>query len=109
MDTDTIGRVKTVLHRIAEQHDTRLEAVIVFGSRARDDYRADSDIDILLVSPDFRTVPYNQRSRHFYLEWPYEELPTPEFITLTPDEFEEKKEEEPHIVHTAVQNGTRIA
>ena len=27
--------------------------VVVFGSRARDDYRPESDVDALVVSPDF--------------------------------------------------------
>lgn len=109
MDTDTIGQVKELIRRVAEEEGITLTEILVFGSRARDDYRDRSDIDLLLVSPSFDGVPWNKRPGPFYEAWDYEKLPTPEFICLTPDEFEEKKERKPHIVRTAVEEGVSLA
>ncbi len=109
MDTETIERVEEMVEKLAEQHDIRLEKVIVFGSRVREDYREQSDVDLLIVSPDFEDVPWNERSVDLYLDWDYDTLPTPEFICLTPGEFMEKRERQSHIVRTAVKEGVAIA
>lgn len=109
MDEETIGRVKDQLESIAEEWGIGLDEVIVFGSRARKDYDDKSDVDILIVSESFKGVSKPKRSREFYLEWNYEELPEPEFICLTPEEFSEKKGRKPHIVRTAVEEGVGIA
>lgn len=109
MDEKTIERVRKHLRSIADEEGIRLDEVIVFGSRAREDYREGSDIDILLVSRDFEGVSKPRRSRELYLEWDYKDLPEPEFICLTPDEFSEKRRRKPHIVRTAVEEGRGIA
>ncbi|MFB6158278.1 MAG: nucleotidyltransferase domain-containing protein [Candidatus Nanohalobium sp.] len=108
MDKETVEKVKQKLEKTAEDKDLQLDKVLVFGSRASDDYREDSDIDLLIVSKDFEGVNWNKRPRHFYLNWDYDRLPEPEFICLTPQEFEDKKEEKPHIVRTAVDEGVSI-
>jgi predicted nucleotidyltransferase len=40
-------------YREALEHSVRVEALVLFGSYARGDAREDSDIDVLVVSPDF--------------------------------------------------------
>jgi predicted nucleotidyltransferase len=55
MDTDTIDRVRETLQETAIGYT--LTEVIVFGSRARGDHRPESDVDVLLVSPDFEGLP----------------------------------------------------
>ncbi|KXB01722.1 hypothetical protein AKJ44_02225 [candidate division MSBL1 archaeon SCGC-AAA261F17] len=90
------------------EEEIELDEVIIFGSRAREDYRSGSDIDILIVSQDFENVPKARRSREFYLKWGYEKFPEPEFICLTPQEFAEKKVKKPHIVRTAIEEGIAI-
>ncbi len=49
-----------------------------------------------------------KRPKVFYRNWDYGELPDPEFICLTPNEFEEKRRKKTHIVRTAVEEGTEI-
>ncbi|KXA92860.1 hypothetical protein AKJ65_06930 [candidate division MSBL1 archaeon SCGC-AAA259E19] len=108
MDEKTVGKVEELLESIAEEEGLELEEVIVFGSRAREDYGEESDIDILIVSEDFVDVSKPKRSRELYLKWDYENLPEPEFICLTPKEFSEKRSRKPHIVRTAAKEGTAI-
>lgn len=109
MDTETIERVTDNLESTAEKLGLTLEEVIVFGSRVRDDFRPKSDIDILMVSADFQGVPAYKRPKLFFRHWDYDTLPDPEFICLTPAEFEERKQKKPHIVRTAVDEGVSVA
>lgn len=109
MDTKTIGQVTENLATTADRVGYTLEEVIVFGSRARDDYRPESDVDVLVVSPDFEGMKPYKRPKLFYRGWDYDELPDPEFICLTPAEFEERKQLRPHIVRTAVTEGVSVA
>lgn len=109
MDTETIDRVTENLETTAGRIGLTLEEVIIFGSRVRDDYRPGSDVDVLLVSPDFQDLPIYRRPKLFYRHWDYDQLPDPEFICLTPEEFEERKQKEPHIVRTAVDEGVSVA
>ena len=108
MDTETIARVTRNLTETAERIGISFDELIVFGSRARDDYRKGSDIDILMVSCDFEGMAYYKRPKLFYRHWEYDDLPDPEFICLTPAQFEERKTKQPHIVRTAVNEGVSV-
>lgn len=108
MDKKTIEKVKKIVETVREKHQIDLEEVIVFGSRASEDYKIESDIDILIVSADFADLAWNKRPSPFYEEWDYGNLPVPEFICLTPEEFDEKKKKKPNIVRTAVQTGVTV-
>jgi|GEM_PF-2796008 len=109
MDRDTIDRVRENLFNTAEAVSYSLREVIVFGSRIREDYRPESDVDVLIVSSDFEGVKPYKRPRAFYRGWDYEALPDPEFICLTPEEFEVRQQRSPHIVRTAVEEGISLA
>ena len=109
MDKKTIEEVKGLILETAETEDIELDEFVIFGSRAGEDYREKSDVDILLVSNKFENVNYLKRAIAFQDNWRYGELPTPEFICLTLEEFEEKKDQSPHIVNTAVEEGVKLA
>ncbi|PSQ19466.1 hypothetical protein BRD01_16135 [Halobacteriales archaeon QS_8_65_32] len=101
--------VQTRLREIANEADYDLVRVVMFGSRARGDHRADSDIDVILVSPGFGSVAFYRRSGPFYRKWDYEELPSPEFVPLTPAEFDERASaESTTIAQTAIEQGTDL-
>ncbi len=105
MDEATINRVDNELRRIADDHDLTIDRIIYFGSRVRGDYEAHSDIDVILVSPTFEDQPTYKRPAPFYRGWPYDDLPEPELICLTPDEYDEQRRREPHIVREATKTG----
>lgn len=108
MDTDTIARVTERIEGIAERVGYPIQELIIFGSRTREDYRPESDVDILVVSEAFEGMPTHQRTKLFYRHWDYDRLPDPELICLTPDEFAAQKETRPHIVRTAVEEGVSV-
>jgi len=82
-----------------------IERVIVFGSRARGDYLADSDVDMIIISKDFEEVPFYERMDKLILLW---ESPLDlEALCYTPKEFEQKKKEI-GIVAEAVKEGIEV-
>jgi hypothetical protein len=78
---------------------------IVFGSRARGDALSTSDLDLILVSPRFASMPFLQRPVRVL-----ESLGYPgglELLCYTPDEFEAKREEM-GIVRVALEEGIAL-
>jgi len=90
MGQRTDSRVEDFLRRVRQKYE--ITSALLFGSRTRGDYLADSDYDVLLVSPDFRGVFFSQRSAlmyDFWMYWPLEVEP----LCYTPEEFEMKKKQ----------------
>lgn len=108
MDKETAEQVEQKLRKIAKDTDIGLDQIILFGSRAREDYTEQSDIDLLLISKDFEEMDTPSRSKQFYLQWDYENMPEPEFICLTPEEFKEKKQNRGFIAYQAAEEGMSI-
>ena len=81
------------------------ERVILFGSRARGDYRGTSDYDLLIVAKRFRGVPWVRRAPLVIRLW---DLPLDlEPICLTPEEFR-RRSKELSIVGEAVREGVTM-
>ncbi|MDP2845981.1 MAG: nucleotidyltransferase domain-containing protein [Candidatus Methanoperedens sp.] len=101
---DAVDEIEKFVKRIKEV--IRVEKVIIFGSRARGDYLADSDVDLIIVSRDFEGVPFYERMDKLILLW---ESPLDlEALCYTPEEFK-MKQEEICIVKEAVEEGMVIA
>ncbi len=63
-----------------------LECIIIFGSTARGNRLAESDVDLIVISNDFINMPLNERFRIVYSAWPpYIDA---DIIPLTKEEFE---------------------
>lgn len=109
MDTVVADPIRTTITDIGDRFGYEMNRVLVFGSRARGDHDSESDIDIIVVSADFEGVPFYKRSRPFYRHWNYDELPSPEFVCLTPTEFQERADAtHPTLVHTAIDEGVDL-
>ncbi len=83
----------------------RVEKMILFGSRARGDHLNLSDVDLIVVSPDFAGMNFLSRIRAVVQFWEAD-LPL-EVLPYTPEEFQRKKEEL-GIVAMAVKEGIEI-
>jgi len=68
----------------------RLREAYLFGSTARGERMAHSDVDLVVVADEFEGMPLPERIRTVYLLWPQEEL-SADIIPLGPGEFERKK------------------
>ena len=47
-----LNRIKKVVLEVAKEYGVEVDKIILFGSRARGDYRKDSDWDILIVTKE---------------------------------------------------------
>jgi hypothetical protein len=83
----------------------KVEKAIVFGSRVRGGHDKYSDVDLLIVSPDFKGIKFGKRALGFYKYW---NLNYPvDFLCLLPKEFNEKKKKIT-IVREALKEGIEI-
>ncbi|MFB6158724.1 MAG: nucleotidyltransferase domain-containing protein [Candidatus Nanohalobium sp.] len=101
MDKDAVREVEKLLGKI----ELDIEKAILFGSRARGDYLKHSDVDLILVSEDFKGVDWTERGKRFYLQWEGEQ--PLEILCYTPEEFEKKKNMI-GTVKTAAEEGIEI-
>jgi predicted nucleotidyltransferase len=68
--------------------DISLQKVILFGSQARGDMHKQSDIDLIVVSPDFEDINVLTRMSTMYDYW--KTLLPVDFICYTPKEYNEQ-------------------
>ena len=104
-----MGRVADpVLKRFTARYLPRLrrryrpELVLAFGSRARGDAIAESDLDLLIVSERFGAMPFLARASNVLLD-----LDPPfavDLLCYTPEEFRRKRQEL-GIVSLALEEG----
>jgi hypothetical protein len=90
----------TLRARLAPLH------AIAFGSRVRGEALATSDLDLILVSPHYASVPFLRRAAVTL-----ELLDYPgglELLCYTPDEFEEKRHEL-GIIRAALEEGMTLS
>lgn len=51
--------------------EIRVERVVLFGSHARGDAFLESDIDLIVISPDLASMHPLKRLEFLFLRWPY--------------------------------------
>ncbi len=104
----TNGQVEQALSQYltAVNQRWRIEKAVLFGSRARDDYMLESDVDLVLVSRDFAGIPFRTRCADALEDWSGDvDL---EVFCYTPEEFERKRQD-PGTVQQAASEGRELA
>lgn len=82
------------------------DTVILFGSRARGDARADSDVDLLIVEREPFSPQHSRRQETARLYLALRKLAIPKDLLLySRDEFERFKNSPHHIVARAQREG----
>lgn len=90
---------------IAVKEKFAIEKVILFGSRARGDYKEYSDYDLIIVSQDFGKLNWHARIEEVVKLWKLDiDI---DVLPYTYDEFKEKKNLR-CIVQSAVQEGIEM-
>ncbi len=91
------------LKRIRQRYQPDL--ILVFGSRARGEALAESDLDLLIVSERFQGIPFLERASTVLTEI---DLPFPvDILCYTPEEFARKRREL-GTVSQALEEGLRL-
>ncbi len=83
----------------------KIDQMIFFGSRARGDFREESDIDLIIVSKDFENRNFLKRAVGFYKYWSLD-YPV-DFLCYSTNEFE-KLRKRISIVSHALKEGVAV-
>ena len=88
MDQYTNKRVMELLNQYLKKVNKKfkIERAILFGSRAGNDWLLNSDVDLILISKDFRGIPFRKRMSEVIEYW--DEFIDLEVICYTPEEFD---------------------
>ena len=83
-----IKKLKIFLENVSQEF--KIEKVFLFGSRATEEFREDSDVDLIIISKDFEGMNFLERVSKMYDYW---ELNLPvDFICYTSKEFNHLKD-----------------
>ena len=100
-------RACAVARAVAEA--VRPDRVILFGSRARGDFRPDSDIDLLIVTGpgpvDRRAYQRTSAAAHHKVEELYDEPMGVDLVHLSEDAFHDGRRARNHVAGQAVRDG----
>ena len=85
--------------------ESKVEKMLLFGSRARGEELLSSDVDVIVVSKTFSGTPFRKRPDKFLDVW---RLPVDlEILCYSPEELERKRKEI-GLVREAVKQGKEI-
>ena len=104
-ETPTAEEVAQEVYEVGSENGVPPEKVIVFGSYARGEQTVDSDADVVIVSSEIEEEDFYARRYTWDFDWNYDDFPTLDLIILKPDEFEDYKNRDSHIVREAVETG----
>lgn len=102
MDKST-NRLVRVLKKFKK--DNNIDKIIFFGSRSRNKYNKFSDVDLIIVSSQFKNIKSYKRAPFLRPKWNLKYAV--DMLCYTPDEFEARKNE-PTIVREAVRGGIEV-
>lgn len=95
-----IPKLKTFIKLIKKKY--KIDLILLFGSRARNDYFLSSDIDLIIVSDDFKDIFFSNRIANILEFWNVSIDLEP--LCYTKEEFEIKKNQI-GLVQQAVKEG----
>ena len=108
MDSSIAEIREGVINFVKKIDRWKIEKVVIFGSRVRDNYIKESDLDLILISKDFEGIKFTDRIGMIYSFYDLWDADFPlEIICYTPSEFE-KKSAQIGIVKDAVESGIVI-
>lgn len=102
-EKSALKKIKNFSKKLSKYY--KIDKIILFGSFARGDYKEWSDIDLLIVSEDFKNIKKVKRAFDLYNYWKYK-YPV-DFLCYTPEEFNKLKKQIT-IVKEAVIEGIEI-
>lgn len=105
MDRRTIIKNKLKNFKKNVNRDIPISKMYFFGSHARGKSHRYSDIDLVVVSPEFRKLNFFKRGAKMYDYWSLD-YPV-DFLCYTPEEFNKLKKQIT-IVREAIKEGIEI-
>ena len=100
--------IKNVIMKTAEELGIEVKEIILFGSRARGDFRRESDWDVLIVtaertSRDAGLELYKLAHRKLLFKGIKADI-----LIISQDELEKVKEDRPYVYYYALREGIEV-
>lgn len=90
MDKEAVLKLLRAFKQILESKRIKVDRLILFGSYARGGYREGSDIDVVIISRDFKDKGYWERI-DILSDAIYEVFAPIEAVAMTPQEWSRKE------------------
>ena len=98
-------KIKQRVHEIFEEVDVKVDRLILFGSRARGDYKTGSDWDLLIVVNKELTREEKMEYSHLIRRALAEEFIPCDVLIRSTKEVEERKRVIGSVIKTALKEG----
>jgi len=100
--------IRDVILRVSRELDLEVEEIILFGSRARGDFRTDSDWDVLVVLSEpverkMELEAYKRMHRELLLKGIKADI-----LFISRDELEKVKDDTGFVYYYALREGVKI-
>jgi len=102
---ETLKLIKETILNVAKEYNVEIDKIILFGSRARGDYKEDSDWDILIVTKE--KLDKKTKFNLWYNIYRRLEFPA-DIIIVSKDTFERFKNDYGFIYSYALEEGIII-
>lgn len=96
------------LREVLDSVPLQISYAVLFGSVARDEYTATSDVDVIVVSPYFEGIAGARRGRPLRDAWNYDQYGSVDFIAYTPAEYETARRRTGGLITTAETEGSAL-
>lgn len=100
---EIINEVKRFKKKLMKKY--KIDKMLLFGSYAKGKYNKYSDVDLMIISKDFRKVHVLDRNYGLYLMWDLEK--DVDFLCYTPEEVK-RHSQAPTICKTALKEGIEV-
>jgi len=106
---ETLKAIKETILNVSKRHNVKIDRVILFGSRARGDYREDSDWDILIVTEEKLDKKTWESFLHGVSLALIELLDSPvDVLIIDKEDYEDKKKYKGFVYYWATVEGKEI-
>ena len=96
----------TFVHAIRQRFPDKIEQVIIYGSKARGDARADSDLDVLVVVSDHSVSKESIRLIGYELALLTDVVPS--ILVYTSEELQQRKRDRSVFVEVVEREGVMV-
>ncbi len=97
--------IKNLIQKIFENRDIKIKKIILFGSRARDNYKKESDWDLLIIIENDLHRKQKLEIAHIIRKRLAEEFIPCDVLIKSEREIEERKDMIGSVIRTALKEG----